>query len=115
MNRVLSFSLLAIACIFICSCKNKNGQVQSTSAQTETTAACPAETLPGMPSTIQAFYKAYCTDWDGESKTDSILSEYCTQELKDCVMDCVGEYDFVLDGGIYSEIYAESFRVVKKN
>ena len=115
MNRVLSFSLLAIACIFICSCKNKNGQVQSTSAQTETTAASPAETLPGMPSTIQAFYKAYCTEWDGESKTDSILSEYCTQELKDCVMDCVGEYDFVLDGGIYSEIYAESFRVVKKN
>ena len=123
MNRVLSFSLLAITFILVCSCKNNSGNTPSSSAQVETTAETPAktpatahaETLPGTPSTIQAFYKAYCTDWDRESKTDSILSEYCTQELKDCVMDCVGEYDFVLDGGIYSEIYPESFRVVKKN
>ena len=114
MKRVLSFSLLAIACIII-SCKNKSGQAPSTSLQTETTAATPTEILPGIPSKILEFYKAYCVNFDGEYKTDSILSEYCTEDLKDCVMDCVGEYDFVLDGGIYSEIYAESFRVVKKN
>ena len=131
MKRVLSFSLLAIACILVYSCKNKSSQASSPSASTETPAAIPveapatvptktqatvsAETLPGMPSTIKAFYQAYCANWDGESKTDSILSEYCTKELKDLLLETVGEYDFLLDGGIFSEIHTESFHVVKKN
>ena len=68
-----------------------------------------------MAATILTFYKAYCTEFDGESKTDSILSVYCTDELREYVMNCVGEYDFVLNGGIYSEIHTESFRVIKQN
>ena len=129
MKRVLSFSLLAIACILVCSCKNKSSQASSPSASTETPAAIPveapatvptktqatvsAETLPGMPSTIKAFYQAYCANWDGESKTDSILSVYCTDELRKLILETAGEYDFLLDG--CTSVYAESFSVVKKN
>lgn len=120
MRRVRS--LFVIACIMICSCKGRSNQsTSSTPAETpvatpaETPSTIPAETRPGMPSTIKAFYQAYCTNWDGESKTDSILSVYCTEELKDAILEDVGEYDFLLDGGIYSSIHTESFYVVKKN
>lgn len=106
MKRILPSFLLAVACVLICSCKGRTGQASS-SAHTEIVA--------DMETVIKSFYTAYCTDWDGESKTDSILSQYCTEELRDCVMDCVGEYDFVLDGGIYASIDIESFRVIKKN
>lgn len=68
-----------------------------------------------MENTILGFYKSYCTEFDLDSKTDSILSKYCTEELKDYVMECVGEYDFVLGGRFESEIDTESFRVVKRN
>ena len=105
MRKVLA--LFVIASLIICSCKSKNSQVPASSA--------PEETPTSMAATIMEFYKAFCTDWDGESKTDSILSVYCTDELREYVMDCVGEYDFVINGGIYSEIHKESFRVVKQN
>ena len=121
MRKVLY--LFVIVCLVVCSCKNRNSQAPSPSAPAETPVATPAETpatipaetLPGMASTIKAFYQAYCANWDGESKTDSILSEYCTKELKDVLLETVGEYDFLLDGGIFTEIHTESFRVVKKN
>ena len=99
--------MFVITCLMICSCKSNSGQQPASSDQTETPT--------GMAATILAFYKAYCTEFDGETKTDSILSVYCTDELREYVMDCVGEYDFVLNGGIYSEIHTESFRVVKQN
>ena len=105
MKRVLS--LFVITCFMICSCKSNSGQQPASSDQTETPT--------GMAATILAFYKAYCTEFDGEAKTDSIISAYCTDELREYVMDCVGEYDFVLNGGIYSEIHTESFRIVKQN
>ena len=121
MRRVLY--LFVIVCLVVCSCKNRSSQTPSPSAPAETPAIAPAETpatipaetLSGMSSTIKAFYQAYCTNWDGKSKTDSILSEYCTEVLKDVLLETVGEYDFLLDGGIFSEIHSESFRVVKKN
>lgn len=96
----------------ICSCKSNSGQQPASSDQA---LSDQTETPTGMAATILSFYKAYCTEFDGEPKTDSILSVYCTDELREYVMDCVGEYDFVLNGGIYSEIHTESFRVVKQN
>ena len=110
MKRVLS--LFVITCLMICSCKSNSGQQPASSDQTSSD---QTEAPTGMAATILTFYKAYCTEFDGESKTDSILSVYCTDELREYVMDCVGEYDFVLNGGIYSEIHTESFRVVKQN
>lgn len=110
MKRVLS--LFVITCFMICSCKSNSGQQPASSDQVSSD---QTETPTGMAATILAFYKAYCTEFDGEAKTDSILSAYCTDELREYVMDCVGEYDFVLDGGIYSEIHTESFRVIKQN
>ena len=93
MRRVLY--LFVIVCLVVCSCKNRSSQTPSPSAPAETPAIAPAETpatipaetLPGMSSTIKAFYQAYCTNWDGKSKTDSILSEYCTEELKDAILE----------------------------
>ena len=110
MKRVLS--LFVITCLMICSCKSNSGQQPASSDQTSSD---QTEAPTGMAATILTFYKAYCTEFDGESKNDSILSVYCTDELREYVMDCVGEYDFVLNGGIYSEIHTESFRVVKQN
>ena len=110
MRRVLF--LFIIVSLFICSCKSKNGQTPVASAPTT---SAKTETPTGMAATILDFYKAYCTEGDGKTKTDSILSVYCTDQLREYVMDCVGEYDFVLNGGIYSEIHSESFRVVKRN
>ena len=110
MKRVLS--LFVITCFMICSCKSNSGQQPASSDQVSSD---QTETPTGMAATILAFYKAYCTEFDGEAKTDSILSAYCTDELREYVMDCVDEYDFVLDGGIYSEIHTESFRVIKRN
>lgn len=110
MRRVLY--PFVIVCLILCSCKNRSSQTQSTSVPAKAPVATPAKPLAA---TILEFYKAYCANWDGESKTDSILSMYCTQELKDYVMDCVGEYDFVLNGGIYADIHPESFCVVKRN
>lgn len=104
MRRVRS--LFVIACIMICSCKSKS---------VETTSSALAGRISGAEALIETFYKAYCTEGDAASKTDSILSVYCTDELRRYVMECVGEYDFVLNGGIYSEIHTESFRVVKQN
>lgn len=113
MKRVLSFSMLAIACILVCSCKNKSTQAPSPSAPAETPATAHAKTQPGTPTKILEFYKAFCADWDGNTKTDSILSKYCTKELKDVVMESIGEYDFVTNG--YCDIDVESFHVVKRN
>lgn len=115
MKRVLS--LFVITCLMICSCKSNSGQQPASSDQvsSDQTSSDQTEAPTGMAATILTFYKAYCTEFDGESKTDSILSVYCTDELREYVMDCVGEYDFVLNGGIYSEIHTESFRVVKQN
>ena len=110
MRRVLY--PFVIVCLILCSCKNRSSQNQSTPVPAKAPVATPAKPLAA---TILEFYKAYCANWDGESKTDSILSMYCTQELKDYVMDCVGEYDFVLNGGIYADIHPESFCVVKRN
>lgn len=110
MKRALS--LFVITCLMICSCKSKSGQQPASSDQVSSD---QTEAPTGMAATILSFYKAYCTEFDGESKTDSILSAYCTDELREYVMDCIGEYDFVLNGGIYSEIHKESFRVVKQN
>lgn len=110
MKRVLS--LFVITCLMICSCKSNSGQQP---ASLDQASSDQTETPTGMAATILSFYKAYCTEFDGEQKTDSILSVYCTDELREYVMDCVGEYDFVLNGGIYSEIHTESFRVVKQN
>lgn len=115
MKRALS--LFVITCLMICSCKSKSGQQPASSDQvsSDQVSSDQTEAPTGMAATILSFYKAYCTEFDGESKTDSILSAYCTDELREYVMDCVGEYDFVLNGGIYSEIHSESFRVVKRN
>ena len=104
MRRVRS--LFVIACIMICSCKSKS---------VETTSSALTERISGVEALIETFYKAYCSEGDADVKTDSILSVYCTDELREYVMDCVGEYDFVLDGGIYSDIHAESFRVTRRN
>lgn len=106
MKRVLSFSLFAIACIIICSCKSKNGQIPSTST---------AETPTGTAATVLEFYKVFCTDWDGQSKTDSILLKYCTKELRDVVMDALttDAYDFVTNG--VPGIDTKSLSVVKRN
>ena len=106
MKRVLSFSLFAIACIIICSCKSKSSQASS-SAQ--------AETPSGMSATVLEFYKVFCTDWDGQSKTDSILLKYCTKELRDVVMDALttDAYDFVTNG--VPGIDTESLHVIKRN
>lgn len=106
MKRVLSFFLFATACIVICSCKSKSSQVQPTVTE---------ETFSDIPSAIQAFYKAYCTKWDGQAKTDSILSRFCTEELKNVVMKAVQEHDFVLDGHAHSAIDTESISVAQKN
>lgn len=115
MRKVLA--LFAIASLIICSCKNKGSQVSSPSAPITSAPVTSAktETPTGMAATILEFYKAYCTHGDADHKTDSVLSVYCTDQLREFVMDCVGEYDFVLNGGIYSEIHTESFRVVKQN
>ena len=109
--------LFVISSIFICSCKSRNGQAPVASAPVTSAPESSArmETPTGVAATILEFYKAYCTEGDAEHKTDSILSVYCTDQLRESVMDCVGEYDFVLNGGIYSEIHSESFRVVKRN
>ena len=106
MKRVLSFSLFAIACIIICSCKDKNGQIPPTST---------AETPTGTAATVLEFYKVFCTDWDGQSKTDSILLKYCTKELRDVVMDALttDAYDFVTNG--VPGIDTKSLSVVKRN
>lgn len=105
MRKVLA--LFAIASLMICSCKNKGSQIPSSSA--------PAEPPTGVALTILEFYKAYCTEGDGTTKTDSILSVYCTDQLREFVMECVDEYDFVLNGRIFLDIPKESFRVVKQN
>ena len=105
MRKVLA--LFAIASLMICSCKNKGSQIPSSSA--------PAEPPTGVALTILEFYKAYCTEGDGKTKTDSILSVYCTDQLREFVMECVDEYDFVLNGRIFLDIPKESFRVVKQN
>ena len=97
MRRVRS--LFVIACIMICSCKSKS---------VETTSSALTGRISGAEALIETFYKAYCTEGDAASKTDSILSVYCTDELRRYVMECVGEYDFVLNGGIYSEIHTEN-------
>lgn len=105
MRKVLA--LFAIASLMICSCKNKGSQIPSSSA--------PAEPPTGVALTILEFYKAYCTEGDGTTKTDSILSVYCTDQLREFVMECVDEYDFVLNGRIFLDMPKESFRVVKQN
>ena len=115
MRKVLV--LFAIASLIICSCKNKGSQVSSPSAPVTSapTTSAKTETPTGMAATILEFYKAYCTHGDADHKTDSILSVYCTDQLREYVMDCVGEYDFVLNGRIFLDIPKESFRVVKQN
>lgn len=124
MKKALSISLLAVACLFIFSCKGKNPtatppSAQESSAQGQTMASAPAtaqaKALPSMPSTILALYKAYCTVADGESKTDSILSVYCTDELRKTIMEAFGEYDVLLSGYLKSDILNESLRVARKN
>lgn len=119
MKRVLSISLLAVACLFIFSCNGKNPTATPPSAQGQTMASAPAtaqaKALPSMPSTILALYKAYCTVADGESKTDSILSVYCTDELRKTIMEAFGEYDVLLSGYLKSDILNESLRVARKN
>lgn len=109
--------LFVVSSIFICSCKSRNGQAPVASAPVTSAPESSArmETPTGVAATILEFYNAYCTEGDADHKTDSILSVYCTDELRKYVMDCVGEYDFVLDGGIYSEIHKESFRVTRQN
>ena len=104
MRRVLP--LFVIACLFICSCKSKSSQAPASS---------PSETPSGMAATILEFYKVFCSDWDGGSKTDSILLKYCTKELRDVVMDALttDAYDFVTNG--VPGIDTESLRVIKRN
>lgn len=115
MRKVLA--LFAIASLMICSCKNKGSQIPSSSAPVTSAPVtlAPAEPPTGVALTILEFYKAYCTEGDGKTKTDSILSVYCTDQLREYVMACVGEYDFVLNGRIFLDIHKESFRVVKQN
>ena len=92
MKRVLQ--LFVIASLVICSCKSDTSD---------------------MSEKILAFYKTYCTEGDARSRTEAILSKYCTKELKDVVMETVGEYDFVIVGRTYPDIHTESIRVAKKN
>lgn len=110
MKRVLS--LFVLTCLIICSCKNNSGQQASSSAPVS---SAQAESPTGKAATILSFYQAYCTEGDGTTKTDSILSVYCTDQLREFVMECVDEYDFVLNGRIFLDIHKESFRVVKQN
>ena len=84
----------AIALLILCSCKNRNTD---------------------MTATIQSFYKVYCSEADCGVKSDSILSKYCTEELRKVIMETAHEYDFVVDGGKPSLIKSKSIRVVKKN
>lgn len=115
MRKVLA--LFAIASLIICSCKDKGSQIPSSSAPVTSAPVtlAPAEPPTGVALTILEFYKAYCTEGDGKTKTDSVLSVYCTDQLREYVMDCVDEYDFVLNGRIFLDIHKESFRVVKQN
>jgi uncharacterized protein YjdB len=111
MRKVLA--LFAIASLIICSCKSKSDQPSASPAQAPSAREAKAST--GMAATILEFYKAYCTEGDCDVKSDSILSKYCTEELRKVVMETAGEYDFVVDGGIPSLIHSESIHVVKKN
>jgi hypothetical protein len=74
------------------------------------------ETSSDLSTTIQSFYRAYISNLSDDHKTDSILSKYCTTELKDFVQETlsIDGYDFVLDGW-GGEIKLESVSVIKQN
>lgn len=76
------------------------------------------DTSPDMSATILSFYRAYITDLDNDLKCDSILSKYCTKELKDFLIETLHTgpgYDFVLDGWVGSDIVPNSVSVIKQN
>lgn len=60
---------------------------------------------------ILRFYRGYQTEF---KKVDSLMTVYCTPELKDCLLETINTsgYDFATNG--YVDIYPESFRVVKR-
>ena len=66
-----------------------------------------------LSDTIQFFYRTYIINILDDSKVDSILSKYCTKELKDYVQS-IDEYDFI-SGGWFSAIKPDSLNVTKKN
>lgn len=76
------------------------------------------DTFPNMSATILSFYRAYITEADTDIKIDSILSKYCTKELKDFLIETLHTgpgYDFVLDGWVGSDIVPNSVSVIKQN
>ena len=64
---------------------------------------------------IQSFYRAYVTEACDVSKTDSILSMYCSEELKVFVQETLytDGYDFITDG--WYDVYPDSVSVIKLN
>lgn len=66
-----------------------------------------------LSDSIQLFYRTYIINILDDSKVDSILSKYCTKELKDYVQS-IDEYDFI-SGGWFSAIKPDSLNVTKKN
>lgn len=75
------------------------------------------DTSADMSATVQSFYRAYITDLDNDLKCDSILSRYCTTELKDFIQETlsIDDYDFVLDGRGGSNINPNSVTVIKQD
>ncbi len=53
-----------------------------------------------MSETIQTFYRSYVINKADTPKVDSLLTLYCTVELKNVVMEALNDddYDFVLNG-----------------
>lgn len=72
---------------------------------------------PDTSMMIKSFYSAHIINLDDEAKNDSILSKYCTKELKDFVKETlsIDGYDFILDGCGGSEINTASISVIKQN
>lgn len=66
-----------------------------------------------LSDSIQLFYRTYIINILDDSKVDSILSKYCTKELKDYVQS-IDEYDFI-SGGWFSAIKPDSLNVTKRN
>ena len=63
----------------------------------------------------KSFYRAYVAEASNDYKTDSILSKYCTVELKDFVQETLSTdgYDFITDG--WYNVHPDSVSVIKLN
>ncbi|MCQ2051688.1 MAG: hypothetical protein MJY74_05740 [Bacteroidaceae bacterium] len=101
MKRILIYTICSLFSIFTHSSDiDKNSTVIQSDLSTK----------------IHSFYRAYIINSQNDYKKDSILTEYCTNNLKSVVENewTKDGYDFVLDGG-GAEFCPDSIIVTKKN